>query len=392
VTVTYVKLGEVMATRAGTVDPTVHPDEVFDLYSIPAFDKGVAQTLPGAEIGSVKQIVAPNDVLLSKIIPHIRRSWVVPPPAGRRQIASGEWIVFRSKSVYPAYLRHIIISDDFHRRFMTTVAGVGGSLLRAQPKRVANIRIPLPAMEEQQRIACVLDRVEAACSKRQQTLVETDELMRSTFLDMFGDLDTAGGCWVKVTDLVATGDAIRTGPFGSQLLHSEFQQEGVAVLGIDSVVRNEFRWIEGRCISDAKYRQLKRYTVRRGDVLITIMGTCGRCAVVPAGLPPAINTKHLCCITLDKTKCLPEFLQSYFLWHPVARRYLERTAKGAIMSGLNMGIIKALPVPVVPLEDQAVFVARQETCQHLRTRLRSSRTVLDQLFASLRQRAFAGTL
>ena len=161
-----------------------------------------------------------------------------------------------------------------------------------------------------------------------------------------------------------------------------------AAVGIDSAVANEFRWVEGRCISEEKYRQLKRYTVRPGDVLITIMGTCGRCAVVPDGLPPAINTKHLCCITLNKAKCLPEFLRAYFLWHPVARSYLERAAKGAIMSGLNMGIIKALPVPVIRLEDQATFVARQAACQCLRSELRSSLNELQQLFASLRHRAF----
>ena len=259
-------------------------------------------------------------------------------------------------------------------------------------EKLRDLRVPLPDLGVQRRIAHILNQAEAARAYRGESIRDVEDLTRSIFLEMFGGLDSNQGQWLKVTDLATGRDAIRTGPFGSQLLHSEFQDEGIAVLGIDSVVANEFRWVEGRCISEAKYRQLRRYTVRPGDVVITIMGTCGRCAIVPDGLPTAINTKHLCCITLDTTKCLPEFLQAYFLWHPVARRYLERAAKGAIMSGLNMGIIKALPVPVVPLEEQAMFVSRREACGELRSQLRSSLRGLHELFESLRQRAFAGEL
>jgi type I restriction enzyme S subunit len=387
------ELGDIMASKSGSVDPSKFAEEIFDLYSIPAFDRGEPEIAAGREIGSAKQVVEPGDVLLSKIVPHIRRSWIVGKERGRRIIASGEWIVFRSEHANPDYLRQVLIGDPFHKQFMNTVAGVGGSLLRARPAHVAKIKIPLPPLAEQRRIAEVLDKAEALRAKRRAALAQLDSLTQSLFLDLFGDPASKGWAMTDIAGVVnSAGGGIRTGPFGSQLLHSEFIDEGIAVLGIDNAVANEFRWGEKRFISEAKYRQLKRYTVRPGDVLITIMGTCGRCALVPNDIPTAINTKHLCCITLDFAKCLPIFLHAYFLQHPIALRYLRQTAKGAIMSGLNMGLIERMPVPLPPLDLQREFARRVAAVEKLKTAQRAALAELDALFASLQHRAFRGEL
>ena len=182
-----IPLGEIMAPTLGSIDASKFRDEIFDLYSIPAFDIGESTLLSGRDIGSTKQTVASGDVLLSKIVPHIRRSWVVGPSRGRRIIASGEWIVFRHTRVDPRYLRHVLISDSFHASFMATVSGVGGSLLRARPAHVANIRIPLPPLAEQRRIAHILDRVDALRAKRRSGLERLEAMTLSLFDETFGD-------------------------------------------------------------------------------------------------------------------------------------------------------------------------------------------------------------
>jgi type I restriction enzyme S subunit len=180
------KLEELMVKRRGSVDPSKFPVETFELFSIPAFDTGEAVVISGSEIGSSKQNVEPGDLLLSKIVPHIRRAWVVTPLKGYRQIASGEWMIFKHSDAFPDYLRHLLTSDWFHPKLMNTVAGVGGSLVRARPSEIARIEIPLPPLAEQKRIAAILDKADAIRRKLQQSLRLSDDFLRSVFLDMFG--------------------------------------------------------------------------------------------------------------------------------------------------------------------------------------------------------------
>lgn len=269
----------------------------------------------------------------------------------------------------------------------------GSAIRRIVLSDLKQVQIPLPSLERQRRIAAILDKADVLRAKRREALAQLNRLAQSIFVEMFSPKDSQN--WpVKIVEEIVSeqGGGIRTGPFGSQLLHSEFVTSGVAVLGIDNAVANEFRWGERRFITEEKYRELKRYTVNPGDVLITIMGTCGRCAVVPDNIVVAINTKHLCCITLNGSLCLPEFLHAYFLRHPIAREYLERTAKGAIMSGLNMGLIKAMPIPLPPLALQRQFVTRMKSLEAVKAKHRQALAGLEEVFTSIQHRAFQGAL
>jgi type I restriction enzyme, S subunit len=250
---------------------------------------------------------------------------------------------------------------------------------------VYRLQISVPPLEEQKRTAATLDRADAIGTKRRQVHTQLYNLTESIFHAMFGDTPA-------IATVAEVGTNIRTGPFGSQLLHSEFVEAGIAVLGLDNVVGNEFRWAERRYITPTKYEQLKRYTVHPGDVLISIMGTTGRCVIVPDAIPTAINTKHICAITADPSRVEPFFLRASFLWHPESREHLRRQTKGSIMDGLNMGIIKAMPIPTPSLDRQKEFGAHVAAIESERALVECALAADAELFASLRSGAFGGDL
>lgn len=296
----------------------------------------------------------------------------------------------RPRAADSRYLLHYFGYCASTGAFARSSRGVG--IFHLGRKALAEWQIPLPPIEDQRRIAAVLDAAESLRAKRRQARAKLDTLTQAIFVAL---LDQNGwDHWpaqsIEAIALPEKG-SIRTGPFGSQLLHEEFTDEGIAVLGIDNAVGNEFRWGERRYISPEKYEELKRFTVHPGDVIVTIMGTCGRAAIVPDDIPMAINTKHLCCVTVDATVCVPEWLWACLRFHPDVRRQLGGT-HGAVMPGLNMGKIKQAEIPVPPVEVQKHFAALKWNIDGQTEQAKSAAECLDRLFASLQQRAFRGVL
>ncbi len=278
------------------------------------------------------------------------------------------------------YLLHALLA----RRGEIQSLGKGATVKGVTIDRLSSLEIPLPPLEEQRRIAAILDKaqdIKALCDKAEKLSEIAD---RSLFLHYFAE--QPGSNEITLQDIIdRKANAIRTGPFGSQLLHSEFTEAGIAVLGIDNAVTNNFTWGKRRYISEEKYRQLERYTVFPGDLLITIMGTCGRVAVVPDDIPTAINTKHLCAISVNQDAILPDYLHDYILYHPFAVKYLARQTKGAIMEGLNMSIIKQIPVFLPPLKKQLKWHSRRRLARAIASKNRQRQGSLSHLASSLNQ-------
>lgn len=295
-----------------------------------------------------------------------------------------------SSALHGRYLFHYLNSNAFLQR--ATAAAQGVAQKNLSMRWVADHEIFLPTLTQQKKIVAVLDRAGELRQACEKSISELDRLGQSVFLDMFGDPSQE---WHRkpIADLAVPGPlGMRTGPFGSDLLKSEFVDSGIKVLGIDNVVNNSFSEIYSRYITSEKYEQLKRYSVQPGDVLVSIMGTCGRCAIAPENLGTAINTKHLCCITLNQGECLPEFLHAYFLQSRSAQRYLQSRARGAIMTGLNMGIIKAMPVEIPPMPLQVEFSKKLKVISRLHTNIRKQLQEVTSLFDSIQAQAFSGEI
>ncbi|EPY6470571.1 restriction endonuclease subunit S [Clostridium sporogenes] len=292
--------------------------------------------------------------------------------------------------IYLKYALNLPQLKSYYKKF----AG-GGLQINIGKEQILNIKVPIITYKNQQKIVEVLDRAQSLIDKRKAQIEALDELVKSRFIKMCANGSSDYENWekLKIEDMAEQKKgSMRTGPFGSSLLHSEFVDEGIFVLGIDNAVENHFTWNKMRYITNGKYERLRNYTVYPGDVIITIMGTVGRSAVIPDDFPKAINTKHLACITLNKLIANPYFISYCIHGHPYVINQLKNESKGAIMDGLNLTIIRSIKIPLPPIEVQESFVHFMNQVDKLKFEMEKSLKELEDNFNSLMQKAFKGEL
>lgn len=335
-----------------TVDPRSSPDEVFELLSIPAYDAGKPEILKGSEVGSQKKLVEPGDVLLSRIIPHIRRAWVVQTnQVGLRQIASTEWIVFANTEIESRYLRHVIVSDPFHAQFMQTITGVGGSLSRANPKAVGEICIPIPPLEVQKEIVAEIEGYQKVIDGARAVV------------DSYRPHIPIRPDW----PMVHVGDVVQ---FISGLTVSipEVESEGgIPILAINNVTEDGRLTLEGLRFIAPPQKTLNY--VQKGDLLFNWRN--GSKHLVGKTALFDLDGKYLFASFLLGIRPEHGKADSRYLWHMLNMyrregRYMQFMRQN--VNGLfNREELKFVKIPLPPLGTQQAIVAEMEEEQALVT-------------------------
>ena len=354
------------------------------------------------QLGDVKKgftFFQRGDVLLAKITPCFENGKCAITHKILHEIGFGstEFHVLRAipEKLDAKYLFYLVRSSRLRFLGQRSMKGAAGQK-RVPAEFLENFETPLPPLDDQIRIAHLLSKVEGLIAQRKQHLQQLDELLKSVFLEMFSPRAPGYTDWplVEIKDLAAKHKgAMRTGPFGSNLLHSEFTTEGdVAVLGIDNAVQNRFAWGERRYITRNKYKELESYRIYAGDVIVTIMGTIGRSSVIPDDIPLAINTKHLAAITLNREIANPLFLSYSIHSSPFILNQFKSKNRGAIMSGLNLGLIKETKLKRPPIEQQNDFAAIHAKIDEIKSHYQQTLTDLESLYGALSQQAFKGEL
>jgi type I restriction enzyme M protein len=342
-----VPVGRFMKEGVKTVDPRNTPDEMFELWSIPAFDAGSPELLRGSEIGSQKKVVAPGDVLLSRIIPHIRRAWVVRENSdGRRQIASTEWIVFSSEEVVPGFLRQLLVSDFFHVSFMQTITGVGGSLSRANPAAVGEIKIPLPPLEVQKEIVAEIEGYQKVINGARAVLDHY-----RPHIPIHPDWPMAElGEVCDVRD--GTHDSPKYVLDGYPLITSKNLKDGfVDFTEVNLISREDLDAIN------------KRSKVDAGDLLMPMIGTIGNPVIADSSREYAV--KNVALIKFPKGCQVDNRFLKDILDSAEMQSRFDRESSGSTQRFIPLGFIRKLQIPRPPLTTQQAIVAEIEADQAL---------------------------
>ena len=284
------------------------------------------------------------------------------------------------------YLYWALGSLDYDR--LVDRAAKGKTLNKAKLKI---LRIPLPPLAEQKRIAEILDAADALRAQRRETLAQLDTLLQSTFLDMFGDPVTNPMGWPP-TSLSAISDELRDGPFGSNLKSSHYVESGVRVIRLQNIGVGEMRNDDLAFISEEHFASLPHNHCQPGDVIIGTMGDPNlRACIVPLALARALNKADCILMRGDRTKVDASYV-CWFLNNPSTVSMALRLVRGQTRGRISLGRMKNLQITLPPLDIQHRFAAIVESVEQQKASQRAHLAELDTLFASLQSRAFRGDL
>ena len=226
-------------------------------------------------------------------------------------------------------------------------------------KDYKNIKLKLPPLETQKHIAAVLDKCTSLISKYKQILKKYDTLIKSRFIEMFGDPTTNPMNWdtVNISSLLTANAS--NGFFAKR---DEYTEDGnVEVLGVVNIVNTMYSRIDLLPKTNASEKDIKKYSVKYGDMLFCrsslVAEGIGKASIVPENINKTILFEcHVIRLRLDLNKCVPEYMQmlsttSFF------RNQVLKHAKTSTMTTIGQDGILKTDVRLPPIEKQKQFLS-----------------------------------
>lgn len=254
-------------------------------------------------------------------------------------------------------------------------------------KDYQNEMLPLPSIEEQRHIAAVLDKVSKLISKRKAQLDKLDELVKSRFVEMFGDMFVNNKKWEEER-LINIASIVSGITKGRKVKDTQLFE--VPYMAVSNVKDGYIDWTTIKTIM-ATRAEIEQYRLYPYDVLMTEGGDpdkLGRGAVIYQPLKDSIHQNHIFRVRVNTDKILPVFFAEY-LQHQKAKRYFLECAKQTTgIASINMKQLSALPVLCPPMELQQQFSSYLANIKKIKSTIQKSLDQLETLKKALMQKYF----
>lgn len=295
-------------------------------------------------------------------------------------IVSPLYVVFGiSGAVDRQYLLYYLKSDIASMYINAYATGSVRDILKLTD--LCKIPILLRPLDEQRKIAAVLDKISDLTDKRRRQLDKLDELVKSRFVEMFGDLIINNYCWhfqplSKICDVRdGTHDSPQYVEVGYPLLTSKNFSSGI----ID--------FTECNFIAPEDFDTInKRSKVDCGDIVMPMIGTIGHAVIVDTDTPFAI--KNVALIKFNGCVFSNIFIRT-ILESDYFNYVVNLSSRGATQKFIALSDIRQLPIPVVPIELQNQFADFVKAVEKSKSTIRRSLTTLETLKKSLMQEYFS---
>ena len=274
--------------------------------------------------------------------------------------------------------------------------GVGATFKEISKTVIANVEIPLPPLAEQRRIASILDQADELRQKRQQAIEKLDQLLQATFIDMFGDPVSNPKGWEvkKLSELSTKIHSGNTPKGGSE----NYVDKGIIFLRSQNVWKNKVILEDVAYIDAETHAKMMKSSVKHEDLLMTKTGrintensSLGRAAIYLGEDDSANINGHVYLIRIK------DGFNKYFILRiltlPDYYEYIRSVCVGGIdKRQLNKEHIENFPIIQPPMELQNKFSDIVQVIESQKPKLLEQLVLAEDLFKTLQQKAFNGTL